>query len=151
MPVNYDEKKHSFTFCGNFCSWECMKSYNLYSNSSFKHKIFNYIHYFHDTIDKTNSEIGYAPPRSELNVFGGHLNIKEFRKNNKKISYKVYEYPVVIENKNIEKFENFTSNSTQFQENDEIEIANEPIKLKRKTSIKSSQNTLEKSMGIFKG
>ena len=49
MPLSqYNEKTNTYKFYGNFCSWECMKSYNLYSKSSYKSEIFNFIQKFHD-------------------------------------------------------------------------------------------------------
>ena len=147
LPIHYHETTNTFTFYGKFCSWECMKSYNLYSNSSFRQNIFNYIQLFHDKIHDDKKIIQFAPPKTMLNVFGGPLSIDEFRRNNEK--FNVYESPMKYETQLIEKYENFAINQSQ-QSYNNSEIVNEPIKLKRKMPKQSAQNTLEKSMGVFK-
>ena len=94
--------------------------------------------------------INFAPPKELLECFGGTMTIEQFRKNNKK--FVVYEFLLKKnEERIIERYENFSvSQREQEQEQEQSEIQNEPIKLKRKTPKVSSQNTLEKSMGIFK-
>ena len=147
MPIQYNEKTNVYKFYGNFCSWECMKSYNLYSKSSYKSEIFNFIQKFHDETQPNKNNIEFAPPKELLECFGGTMSIDQFRKNNKK--FVVYEFPMKNEERIIERYENFSVSQSE-QEQEQIEIQNEPIKLKRKTPKVSSQNTLEKSMGIFK-
>jgi hypothetical protein len=122
-----------------------MKSYNLYSKSSYKSEIFNFIQKFHDETQPNKNIINFAPPKELLECFGGTMTIEQFRKNNKK--FVVYEFPMKNEERIIERYENF---SVSQREQEQSEIQNEPIKLKRKTPKVSSQNTLEKSMGIFK-
>lgn len=150
MPISFDENKNDFKFYGQFCSWECMKSYNLYSNSSFKQSIFNYIQMCHDRLCSGSQNIKFAPPKTMLNVFGGEITIEDFRSNNSE--FKVYEHPVQTEEQIVEKYENFSikSKSENFTPSEDTVIVNEPIKLKRKTPKPSSQNTLEKSMGLWK-
>ena len=149
MPLSYCEKTNEFTFFGNFCSYECMKSYNLFSNSSYKHPIFNYIQMLHDKVEDNKDIIKFAPPLSLLEAFGGTLDIDTFRQCN--TSFRVYEHPIKIEEKYIERYENFSaSNDVNRVHEKENEVLNEPIKLKRKTPKPTSQNTLEKTMGLFR-
>jgi hypothetical protein len=146
MPTQYDEKIKTYKFYGNFCSWECMKSFNLYSKSSYKQHIFNLIQKFHDEVQPNKKIVNFAPPKELLSCFGGTMDIENFRKNKEK--YAVYDYPMKNEERIIERYENF---SVPLQEQQNIEeIQNEPIKLKRKTPKVSTQHTLEKSMGVFK-
>ena len=147
LPIYYNESKDTFTFYGQFCSWECMKSYNLYSNSSFRQNIFNHIQLFHDKIHNDKKPIRFAPPKTMLKVFGGSLSIDEFRKNNQK--FNVYESPMKYEEQLIEKYENFTVHHPN-ESAEGTPVVNEPIKLKRRTPKQTAQNTLEKSMGIFR-
>ena len=146
MPTQYDEEKRTYCFYGQFCSWECMKSYNLYSKSSYKQQMFNLIQKFHDEI-QGNSIIKFAPPKELLYCFGGQMSIEDFRKNNE--IFTVYEFPTKNEERIIERYENFSVPQEVINENN-TSIQNEPIRLKRKTPKVSSQHTLETSMGIFK-
>jgi hypothetical protein len=123
-----------------------MKSFNLYSKSSYKQHIFNLIQKFHDEVQSNKNIVNFAPPKEILSCFGGTMDIQSFRKNNEK--YAVYDYPMKSEERIIERYENF-SIAQQEHQNTEV-IQNEPIKLKRKTPKVSAQNTLEKSMGVFK-
>lgn len=148
MPTEYNEEKRRYKFYGNFCSWECMKSYNLYSKSSHKHQIFNLIQKFHDEQQRSKNTIGFAPPKEMLACFGGTMSINIFRNNNERFS--VYNYPMKNEERIIERYENFTVTPQEENESGALNIQNEPIKLKRKTAKMSAQNTLEKSMGVFK-
>lgn len=148
LPVSYNEDKDTFSFHGQFCSWECMKSYNLYSNSSFKQCIFNYIQMFHDKVEKNKSVINFAPPRSLLKVFGGTMSIDEFKSNTSK--FKLLSFPMKNEEQIVERYENLSVKSKQDTYQSYSNVENEPIKLKRKTPKSSSQNTLEKTMGLFK-
>lgn len=149
LPVSYNEHTDRFSFTGQFCSWECMKSHNLYSNVSFKHSIFNNIQLFHDKVEKNSKNIDFAPPKSILKCFGGTMTIEEFRANKSK--FKVLNYPMKNEEHIVERYENFSIKTNENNTNQEYnDIINEPIKLKRKTPKPSSQNTLEKTMGLFK-
>ena len=148
MPVSYDEIHDTFVCTGQFCSWECMKSYNLYSNSSFKQAIFNHIQMMHDKTENTHNTIKFAPPRSLLKVHGGSMTIDEFRANGNK--FKMLTFPMKKEENIVERYENFSVKSNAHSEPIYNNIENEPIKLKRKTPKPTSQNTLEKTMGLFK-
>lgn len=104
---------------------------------------------YHDIMTKRSGNILFAPPKELLYCYGGNMKITEFRENNEK--YISFEPPMKFEKRIIEKFENFSINSSPTEIIDaSSNITNEPIKLKRKVPKSSTQNTLEMSMGIFK-
>ena len=129
IPCHYDENKDIFTTEGYFCSWECMKSWNLYDkNDSFKNIRFTLISlmYQKNTNDFKNS-INFAPVKTNLKMFGGSMDINEFRKNN--ITVNEYVCPIIPLPK--------TNDSTS------------SIKIKKKCKQKE-EFTLVNSMGITK-
>ena len=78
MPVEYNEIKDEYKFYGYFCSWECMKTFNLEDKSSNKNVIFNNIEDLYIKMNGTK-EIMFAPFKHELKYFGGNLTIEEFK------------------------------------------------------------------------
>ena len=87
LPINYDIRNNKFTTIGQFCSWECMKAYNLNGHDNCKHVRSSYIAMMYRQMNNKNELIQCAPPRETLDIFGGPLSIKEFR-TNKQYTYK---------------------------------------------------------------
>jgi len=143
MPI----KKHAsgtFDYFGHFCSFECMKTYNLCSNNSSKYLVFNYIH------EICGRNVKFAPMKEQLECFGGDISKEDFLKSTRIKPDKIYLQPM----KPIKLiYETHSENiHTDIKENynTTVDTNTQQLKLKRKTPIKSSQHTLEKSMGIFK-
>ena len=78
MPIQYDEHLDLFQCKGYFCSFECMKTYNIYENDALVSKRQNLISLL--MIKNKIEEVKFAPPRETLKMFGGNLSISEFRK-----------------------------------------------------------------------
>lgn len=84
LPTTYSEEHDSFKVYGNFCSWNCAKSYNYSSKGSkwtFRSMLLKYM------VTKIQGEcicIRPAPPRDQLEFFGGNMSIDEFRESNNK-------------------------------------------------------------------
>ena len=80
LPQYYDTYKNIYTCKGNFCSPECSLAYlyadNTISDSSRwnKHVLLNSLY-----SSLYTEGISPAPPRSILRMFGGPLDIKQFR------------------------------------------------------------------------
>tara|TARA_B100001996_G_C18630953_1_gene581743 strand:+ start:628 stop:1110 length:483 start_codon:yes stop_codon:yes gene_type:complete len=77
LPINFDKESQVYEVFGNFCSIECMKSYNAHSNHSNKNIRFSLITQMYDLYTKN---INIAPPKESLSYFGGSMSIEEFRK-----------------------------------------------------------------------
>jgi hypothetical protein len=86
-----------------------------------------------------------APPREMLDIFGGNMNIDEFRNQNE--SYVYLPLPMIRLNPLIEKNTNISC-VTQEDANKVYETSVSELKLQRKK--KSPVNVLEKSMGLIK-
>lgn len=86
--------KEQYKVTGNFCSFRCCYSYmkndRKYSGSMY---LLNYM--FKDITKKKGSILDYitpAPPRESLQMFGGMLDIEEFRKSD--FTYSINPYPM---------------------------------------------------------
>lgn len=91
MPIKINVND-TFRVKGIFCSYECC---NSYMRNDPKH--LRYVHMLRFMKSKVcgiplfRTKLGKAPPREALKKFGGHLNIEEFRGNNKQ--YSILKYP----------------------------------------------------------
>jgi hypothetical protein len=154
LPTAYDTYTKEYKVAGMFCSWECVKAFNLYDcNLNNKNYRFSLINMLYWDMTKKEPNIITAPPRTLLQVFGGNLKIEDFRKNEN--AYKIYEPPLVNANPNIEISSNFSwVNSNQAKNNyskvPSKNVEAESMRLPGTVGSTEQQTSLEKSMGIFK-
>lgn len=80
MPIRYDDRRDLFHVVGSFCSWGCMKTYNLDSCSYMRHVNSTFITLFHKRCTGKLQGIRPSPPRLALEAFGGTMSIDEFRR-----------------------------------------------------------------------
>ena len=91
IPQKYDERTTKFKLRGNFCSWNCAKSYNIFThqhNSDWGSKQMLLTLLIRRVEGKTLS-IKPAAPRQLLRVFGGNQTIEEFRKAHQCATYEL--------------------------------------------------------------
>lgn len=79
LPYEYDDRRRKFKTMGNFCSWECMKTYNLHENKITFGRIQNNITLMRQKVRGKVEKLNCAPSRYSLKKFGGWLSEKEFR------------------------------------------------------------------------
>jgi hypothetical protein len=151
IPLKYVNAK--FHVYGCFCSLECAAAYNFDAKDS------------HDEIWERNNllnfigqKIGYgrrikpAPSRLSLNMFGGHLSIKEFRDycgTSKLININFP--PMMTLTQQIEEInESDISNDFKYipVDTDRINKYKEKIYLKRTKPINALENTLDHAMNL---
>ena len=150
LPIEYDISLQIYSLYGNFCSLSCMKTYNLESNESSKNQRFTYINQYYAGTNVKDSNINFAPCREQLCVFGGDKSIDIFRND---ATYKPVTKtipPVTFITPVFTRHENFSTVTTHSENIASARVINEPTKLHRSKPLKSSQNTLENTMGIFK-
>jgi len=78
LPTITDDITNRFIVIGNFCSWRCVKAYNM----SLPNEITKRLHILKKMlkcIGCNSATIKEAPPRQTLKMFGGHLSIEDFR------------------------------------------------------------------------
>ncbi len=84
LPVQRG-KQGTFDCIGVFCSWNCTKAYHYYTvDYKKKNNSMDLIHSLLQSVYGVNKSLSInpAPPRQCLDMFGGHMTISEFRKNN---------------------------------------------------------------------
>jgi hypothetical protein len=88
IPTNYDPHRKRYTFMGIFCSWNCAKSYNFNMVDHKKQErntlLTLLIKDLYGIQECLNIKV--APPREALKMFGGYLDIEEFRSRYDKVS-----------------------------------------------------------------
>jgi hypothetical protein len=155
-PVQLPEDYYNETFfcIGNFCSFNCIKSYNLDLNDSLIYKRESLMNLLYFLTYSTYKEIIPAPSWMALEEYGGTLTIEEFRKNsivNTK-EYMVLHPPLISRQMQIE--ESYKMTKLKEVPIDKInkiysEIESE-YTIKRNKPIQTSQLNLETTMGLIK-
>lgn len=79
FPYKYDEKLDRFTTFGRFCSFPCVKAFNLDNDLATKGINASWIFMMKKRATRSMSPIRCAPKRWSLKEFGGSLSIDEFR------------------------------------------------------------------------
>ena len=81
VPLSLPEKLYDDTFhvFGCFCSFNCAAAYNVNLNDYKIWERLSLLKLLYNKIYNKDTEILPAPPRKTLDIFGGHLNIEEFR------------------------------------------------------------------------
>jgi hypothetical protein len=109
LPTKYDSLRKRYTFSGIFCSWSCVKAYNLDRSDHKKYECASLISLLVQQLHGVSSAIRIkpAPPRQALKIFGGYLDIESFRAETDIDGYQLnlvkfnYIYPEITEIKNI--------------------------------------------------
>lgn len=150
LPEDYYNE--TFYCTGNFCSFNCMKSYNLDLNDSLSWKRESLINLLYFLTYSEHKDIITAPHWITLEEYGGSLTIEEFRQNslvNTK-EYLILHPPLISRQMQIE--ESYKLSKLKEVPIDKInkmysEIDSE-YTIKRKNPIQSSQLNLETTMGL---
>jgi hypothetical protein len=110
LPTKYDPLRKRFEFVGLFCSWNCTKAYNFERNDHRKYERSQLITLLIQQLYGITKAINIkaAPPKQTLKMFGGYLDINEFRNTNSTvdqyhmnlINY-TYIYPEITEISNV--------------------------------------------------
>ena len=150
MPLAYKRITKDFCVHGQFCTWSCMKAYVIDTyNDIAGSKINGNILMMRKRMFNTISLIHKAPSRYRLKMFGGDIDIDEFRgtcnrdigqpnviTTSQRITGQVQMIP--IKRDTTEKLLEI-NNSTS---------TNEPLRLKRSKPLKREQNNIEGLLGI---
>jgi hypothetical protein len=154
LPYKHDPQRDRFLLMGAFCSWGCMKTFNLDRNGvNHGGIVCQNILLYRKKLCGTRYSLGVqcAPNRFALKMFGGDMSIEEFRSygSGEKMIHLPDEFkPCQILEK--PKYEmKSTPQETKMQEIQNSTTSNETLKLKRTKPLKrDTGNTLEKSLGL---
>tara|TARA_B100000401_G_scaffold390587_1_gene296896 strand:+ start:267 stop:1310 length:1044 start_codon:yes stop_codon:yes gene_type:complete len=151
IPIKYKNNKFHVTGC--FCSLECASSYNFYENNTIQDvwECYSLINLLSQKLEYKNI-IKLAPHKVALKVFGGKLEIDEFRNfTNSNRIVNVLDYPMIPNNQQLEEInyntENNMNNFIPIDEN-RLKKIEQKIKLSRSKPLNNNKNTLEHTMNI---
>ncbi len=152
LPEDYYNE--TFYCVGHFCSFNCMKSYNLDLNDSLIWKRESLINLLYTKTYSNTKEIIPAPSWMTLKEYGGNLTIEQFRDNlilNNK-DYLILHPPLISRQMQIE--ESYKLNKLKEVPIDKVNKIYSEIDLdytiKRTKPIQSNHLNLETTMGLIK-
>jgi len=156
LPHKYDDMRRKFETMGNFCSWECMKSFNLDHNKNRCGIIAANIVMLHKAKYGYVRSIRCAPSRYALKEFGGTLTIEEFRLFSNSETRVIVGMPdemfriqdVTVKSEIKGYTNNHMSDDQKFSEISCATSVGDTLKLKRTKPLKRDENNLEKTLGI---
>ena len=144
---------------GQFCSWECMKAWNMDSKNVHSPEINQFITLYKKRIFGIITPTRRAPSRYALELFGGSMSIEEFRRGltNKWISMPNINFHPLI----INKYEQITkidkrkqsviiTEESKIDDINNSESTTDDLRLKRPIPLKKAKNNLETLMGLKK-
>jgi hypothetical protein len=156
LPYKHDPLRDKFLLMGAFCSWGCMKAFNLDRNGVNQGGIVgqNMLLYRKKLCGtRYSSGIHAAPNRFALTLFGGGMSIEEFRTygSNEKITLPdEFKLCSIVEKPKYE-VKSLETSDTKLQEINNASTTNDTLRLKRSKPLKRDKgNTLEKSLGLKK-
>ena len=153
LPVSYDAYENMYTCEGHYCSPECAMAY-LYADPSLsdvarwtRHTLLS------DVYRKmyTKRELTQAPPRQTLRMFGGPLDIEQFREYIATAEDMVavqlpplrLHMPTMNVQGPVRDVKKFVALSQ-----DTVDKANKELRLKRSKPVHNNAPTLDKCMGV---
>ena len=148
------EQHYNETFycTGNYCSWECMKAYNIDTNDNFIWKRESLINLMYFMTYGLFKDIKPAASWLILKDYGGNLSIVDFRKNFDLINndYLILHPPLISRQMQIEEsYKKKTNNGIVVNKLDKLLFENNSnLTLRRNKPVETSQINLEKSMGL---
>lgn len=152
LPENY--YNNTFFCIGNFCSYNCCKSYNLDLNDNLIYKRESLLNLLYFMTYSIYIPIKAAPHWIALEDFGGNLSIKQFRENfiANTQDFLILHPPLITRQMQIE--ESYVMNKYKEVPIGKInklysEIDSDYV-IKRNKPIQSNQFNLESTMGLLK-
>jgi hypothetical protein len=152
LPENYHN--NTFYCIGNFCSFNCVKSYNIDLNDNLIWEREGLINLLYNLTYNETKEIIYAPHWITLEEYGGNLTIEEFRRNSivNTTEYLILHPPLISRQMQIE--ESYKVNKLKEVSLDNVNKLYSEIEtnftIKRTKPIQSSQLNLATTMGLIK-
>lgn len=162
LPYKYDSIKDVFHTSGIFCSWSCMKAYNISTTRGGRSGIVaDNITLMRKRACSKLVPTKAAPNRYMLKVFGGNMEIDEFRKCSEDGNVPVLQMPdeiykppeVLVPDESKEtKISNKPIDVGERKINAVITNTdvNQPLLIQRKKPLRRHANTLENMLGISK-
>jgi hypothetical protein len=148
LPEQYFDG--TFYCIGNFCSYNCVKAYNIDLNDNNiwrRESLINLMYYM--TFNHYKN-IEPSPSWLILKDFGGFIDIHEYRKNfdTNSVEYLLLQPPLISRQMQIEESYKKNSNTGPINKIDKLFYQENSYSLKRSKPIETSHLNLEKTMGL---
>lgn len=153
LPVSYDAYKNIYTCEGNFCSPECALAYNYADmiSDSMKWNRHALLSHLYATL-YTTRQLSVAPSRNLLRMFGGPLDIKQYREyimtDNDIVLSAISPVRLVFPTMNVQGPLRDIKKYVSLSE-DVVEKASEQLRLKRSKPLTTNIQTLDKCIKVF--
>ena len=147
MPHRYNERTKVFETSWRFCSWSCMKSFAIDKYCLSRGGIIcgNMV-LMRTKMFKQRGHIKPAPNRFKLKVFGGTMDIEDFRKNH---TENLEVHNTIATKPKVDNMIPFISNTQKMNEIQNSTSGNNALKLKRNKPLKRNHNNLESALGLI--
>ena len=153
LPYKFESNK--FSMMGHFCSWECVKSYNIKENKIKFGEIQQFITLFRKRKYGKIMPLKCAPPRYVLKRYGGDISDDEYRSH-------VSELPPVVSMPDTDNYLHKTVirkdneyNETECKKKEKLDrikntvSVSESLNLRRSAPVKLKSNNLVDSLGLI--
>lgn len=156
LPFKYDAARDEFHVKGTFCSWACMKAYNMESGTYLKNVTATVITLFKKRCTGRLEPTRSAPPRVALRAFGGSMSIDEFRaasggsKDHRLLPPRMILHAQALEehDRRADRRRPDPAALAACVSFKNVSTKNEPLRLKRPKPLQSNKNTLLRTMGL---
>jgi hypothetical protein len=155
LPYDYDPMTKRFKTMGAFCSWACVKAYNLDRGGPKLGEYQQYATLMRRHMYGKVIPLKAAPKRQALKVFGGTLTIDEFRSScvdppNIQMPFEIYFLTKPPTAHEIVQTGGTTLKrpAVQMKTIEDSTASNDQLKLKRSKPLARENSSLEKALGI---
>lgn len=140
MPFKYDDLRKQFKTLGTFCSWPCMKAYNIDKAGPRYGEYQQFITLMRKHVYGRIEPCRVAPKRQCLKVFGGTMDIEDFRSGRDPPMINMPNEMHMLCVTDTHEYVPIAPTITTTQ--------SDKYKLKREKPLKRSESSLEKTLGI---
>lgn len=149
LPVRYRPRTNDFKVTGCFCSWNCVVAYNLQQKRPVCNSLIGFL--YRRVTKKQRSKIKPALPRESLLMFGGPLNIEQFRRKSvdPRLSHCLLTAPLTMLRTEVEEIESQRHQASYAETIKEaIAAADAEAAKKRRKNTKKKQKPVAKKKTI---
>lgn len=152
--TGYDSRTKMFRFQGIFCSWSCCKAHLLTGGKDWARNCM-FLLALRRKVEGKTLPIIPAPPRQLLKMFGGSMDIEEFRKKGDSgTSVEILEHPKSLETSRVVEITTMPNKPSRKISKALSELITqseskaENLRLKREPKVQSNQSNLLQQMKI---
>ena len=153
LPIKHEEGR--FSAVGIFCSYNCACSF-LFSENLYQDRLWHCYSLLNDLYKKSHEglsqKIRLAPPKQALKIFGGYMDIEDFRHSNLRNdrAFRMLLPPMTMVIPQVEETTLKPDNTPIPVNKYKMQVATESLKLRRSKPILDHRKTLSNYISINK-